>query len=103
VQRSTVTSQSVRARWALKINHGTALSAAAVCGAGIVLQPEYVLDDDLRTGALVRVLPRYAPRALPVHLVFPAQQSSTPKLRAWIDFVVEKLGKSRLPQRPPPW
>jgi DNA-binding transcriptional LysR family regulator len=96
VHAATGATQSIRPRWALKINHGTALSVAAACGAGIVLQPEYVVSDDLRTGTLVRVLPRWCPRALPVHIVFPAQRSPTAKLRAWIDFVVAKLGKTLL-------
>lgn len=94
VHGATGATRSVRVRPALKINHGAALCAAAVGGAGIVLQPDYVVDHDLRTGNLVRVLPRCCPPAVPVHLVFPPQRPTTPKLRAWIDFVVETFGKS---------
>jgi DNA-binding transcriptional LysR family regulator len=96
VQSSTGKPRSVRARWALKVNHGMALRTAAVCGAGIVLQPDYVLDPELRTGRLVRVLPRCSPPAVSVHLVFVPQRPQPPKLRAWINFIVERFGKSLL-------
>jgi DNA-binding transcriptional LysR family regulator len=98
---STGAPQSVRVRWALKINHGSALRTAAVCGAGIILQPDYVVDQDLRSGALVRVLPRCSPAPVPVHLVFTPQRPPAPKLRAWIDFIVEKFGTSLLAQPAP--
>lgn len=83
----------VRIRRALKANHGRALCAAAVAGAGLVLQPDYVLAPELRTGALVRVLPRCCPPPVAVHVVFSAQRP-TPKLRALIDFLVERFGKT---------
>jgi DNA-binding transcriptional LysR family regulator len=90
---------SVRVRSALRVNHGMALAEAAARGAGIVLQPEYVLDADLRAGRLVRVLPRCGPPAVPVHIVFPPQRPAAPKLRAWVDFAVAKLGTSLVPPR----
>jgi DNA-binding transcriptional LysR family regulator len=93
------TAHPMKVRAALKVNHGSALRAAAACGAGIVLQPDYVLDDDLRTGALVRVLARWCPPALPVHLVFAPQRPPAPKLRTWIDFVVEKFATSLVAPR----
>jgi DNA-binding transcriptional LysR family regulator len=96
VHGATGATQSVRVRWALKINHGSALQTAAVCGAGIILQPDYVLEQDLRSGALVRVLPRCCPPPVPVHLVFAPQRPPVPKLRAWINFIVEKFGTSLL-------
>jgi DNA-binding transcriptional LysR family regulator len=94
VDSSTGARRSVHVPSVLKVNHGMALGNAAVRGAGIVLQPEYVLDDDLRAGHLIRVLPRCGPPAVPIHIVFPLQRPAASKLRAWVDFVVEKFGKS---------
>jgi len=86
--------RSVHVPSVLRVNHGMALGEAAVRGAGIVLQPEYVLDDHLRAGHLVRVLPRCGLPPGPIHVVFPPRRPAAPKLRAWVDFVVEKFGKS---------
>jgi len=35
--------------------------------------------------ALVRVLPDWAPAAVPVHAVFPSNRYLTPKVRAFVD------------------
>jgi DNA-binding transcriptional LysR family regulator len=94
VDSATGARRSVRVTSVLRVNHGMALAEAAARGAGIVLQPEYVLAADLSAGRLVRVLPRCGPPAVPVHIVFPPQRPAAPKLRAWIDFAVAKLGTS---------
>ena len=73
-------------------NEGSALRRAAVAGAGIVLQPEDALADDLAAGRLAPVLPDWSFRPTPVHLVYAPDRKPTAKLRSAIDFLVERLG-----------
>jgi DNA-binding transcriptional LysR family regulator len=73
-------------------NEGGALRRAAAAGAGIVLQPEDALADDLAAGRLSPVLPDWSFRPTPVHLVYAPDRKPTAKLRSAIDFLVARFG-----------
>ena len=73
-------------------NAGAPLRAAALEGFGIILQAEEMLSDEIAAGRLVRVLPDYSGPSLPMHIVFPPSHRPTPKLRSFVDFVVEEFG-----------
>ncbi|RDK02293.1 LysR substrate-binding domain-containing protein [Paraburkholderia lacunae] len=74
------------------INNGQALRSAALAGLGIIQQPREMLDEDLASGQLVRVLPGYESPSRPMHILFSPDRKSTPKLRSFIDFVVATFG-----------
>lgn len=77
-------------------NNGDALVAAAVAGQGLVYQPTFILADDIRAGRLVPVTLDHPPIALPgVFAVFPALRRPPAKVRAMVDFLVERLGPER--------
>jgi len=76
----------------VSINSGEALRSAALEGLGIILQPEGLLCDDIAAGRLVRVLPGYTPPSRPMHILFAPDRRPTPKLRSFIDAVVEEFG-----------
>jgi DNA-binding transcriptional LysR family regulator len=42
----------------------------------------------------VQVLPDYATSARPMHVVYHADRYSNPKLRCFVDFVVERFGRA---------
>lgn len=86
------TMHAVEVRGRVSINSGQALRAAALEGLGIILQPEGLLRDDLAAGRLVRVLPGYDPPSRPMHILFAPDRRPTPKLRSFIDAVVEAFG-----------
>jgi DNA-binding transcriptional LysR family regulator len=73
-------------------DEGGALRRAAAAGAGIVLQPEDALAEDLAAGRLVPVLPAWSFRPTPVHLVYAPDRRPTAKLRSAIDFLVARFG-----------
>ncbi len=76
----------------LAANDGQTLRQAALGGAGIVLQAEGLLRQDLAAGHLVRVLEHYKPAALPTHLLYSPTKAITPKLRSFLDFAVQHFG-----------
>jgi DNA-binding transcriptional LysR family regulator len=76
----------------VSINSGQALRSAALEGLGIIQQPEGLLRDDIAAGRLVRVLPGYDPPSRPMHILFAPDRRPTPKLRSFIDAVVEAFG-----------
>jgi DNA-binding transcriptional LysR family regulator len=75
-------------------NHGPALRSAALAGTGIVMQPEALLADDVAAGRLTRLLLNFAPPSRPMNVVYQSERRITPKLRCFIDFIVERFGKN---------
>lgn len=76
----------------VKINNGQALRSAALQGLGIVLQPTILLEADMRAGRLVRLFPDYELPGRPMHVVYLPDRYRSPKLRSFIDFVLERFG-----------
>lgn len=88
----------------LRIDNGEGLRQAALAGAGIVLQPEVLLAGDIAAGDLIRILPSWELPSRPVHLLYMRDQLGlTPKVRCFVDFVVQRFqSRSRTNTRSPP-
>lgn len=65
------------------------LRRAALAGLGIVQLPLLIGGQDMAGGALVNVLPDWAPRSGVVHGVFPSRRGLLPAVRLLIDFLAE--------------
>jgi DNA-binding transcriptional LysR family regulator len=68
----------------------TALRAAALAGVGIVQLPTLVVCDQLAQGALVKLIPDWAPRREIIHAVFSSRRGQMPAVRALLDYLVER-------------
>jgi DNA-binding transcriptional LysR family regulator len=75
----------------LRTNNGESLRQAALAGIGVVLQPEVLLEDDVKSGRLVRVLPSWKLPARPLHLVYARDRLMSPKLQAFIEFILKRF------------
>lgn len=76
-------------------NQGSVLVRAAVHGAGIVLQPQDALAEEIAGGRLTPVLPDWSFSPTPVNLVYAQDRRPTAKLRSAIDFLIQELGDSQ--------
>ncbi|HEX5739319.1 MAG TPA: LysR family transcriptional regulator [Hydrogenophaga sp.] len=76
----------------LQVNHGQALRVAALHGMGIVLQPAILLEADVQAGRLVQLLPGYELPSRPMSVVYLQDRYRSPKLRSFVDFMVERFG-----------
>lgn len=87
-----------RARSRLIIDDGLSHKIATMAGAGIGLQALWSVHRELAEGSLVQVLPDYRMEKEPaLWLVYPKSNVLTAKVRAFIDFLVERIGRT------PPW
>jgi DNA-binding transcriptional LysR family regulator len=77
----------------LQINNGEALRQAALNGFGIIMQPEVLLEDDLKAGRLLRLLSKYAAPTRPMHLVYLPDRRPTAKMQKFIEFVLATFGR----------
>ena len=61
---------------------------------GIMLAPDYLVEDELKAGRLIRLLPDYATAETPVHAVYPHNHYLSAKARTFIDFLATRFGHS---------
>ncbi|PSS47495.1 LysR family transcriptional regulator [Enterobacter sp. FS01] len=73
----------------LRCNDGYGLRMAAIAGAGLLLQPEVLVADELASGRLIRVLERYTPQPRPVHLLWRQDLRPLPKLTQFIAHIMQ--------------
>ena len=67
------------------------LKYAVQGGVGICTLPDYMCRDELQSGALVPVLPGWAPRPAIFHAVFPSRRGLVPAVRKFLDFMGETI------------
>jgi LysR family transcriptional regulator, regulator for bpeEF and oprC len=75
----------------LNFTDGAALCDAARAGCGLAQMHGYYLDDPLRAGELEPVLEKFKPPIDPIWLVYPPTRHLSPKVRAFIDFMVAQF------------
>jgi DNA-binding transcriptional LysR family regulator len=87
----------VRMHSRFESNHGELLRAAALAGQGIALHSLWHVADDLRAGRLKVLLPDWPPPESQISAVMPARSQQPPRVRAFVDYLLEQLGDV------PPW
>lgn len=81
----------------MRSNSGETCCAAALQGAGIVLQPTLLVAPHLQSGALTELLPAYRSIELGVYAVYPTRKHVAPKVRLMVDFLVEQFARPAWP------
>lgn len=80
--------RSIHVQGLLESNDGQVLRAAALEGMGILVQPKYILYDDLVAGRLVSVLDDWDLPQLTVNIAFQSRRHMSAKVRTFIDFLI---------------
>ena len=77
----------------LESNDGQILRSAALDGLGILVQPTYILYEDMVAGRLVPVLDDWDLPRLSINLAYPSRKHLSAKVRTFIDFMAEHFAK----------
>lgn len=72
-------------------NNGDPLRDAAVQGLGITLLPRFIVDADLKTGALQQILPDYEAPKIAVCVLYPVNRHLSTKVRLFVEFLTTQL------------
>jgi DNA-binding transcriptional LysR family regulator len=83
----------IDAKGLLESNDGQVLRAAALDGLGILVQPTYIVYDDVMAGRLVPVLDEWDLPRLMINLAYPSRKHLSAKVRTFIDFIVEHFAR----------
>jgi DNA-binding transcriptional LysR family regulator len=87
---------AVRVHPRIRTNSGDTCRAAALEHQGIILQPDFLVGQDLKRGTLVELMPAYRSIELGIHAVYPSRKYLPMKTRRLVDFLVDSF-------RTPPW
>ena len=86
---------SVKISGAFSSNSALVLRKAALAGLGIGYLPLYCIEEDLKTGALRKVLTHYSPPQRPIYVVYPPTAQVPERVRTFVDFLAQWFGSSR--------
>jgi DNA-binding transcriptional LysR family regulator len=88
---------TVRVGGPLGSNNGDLSLDAALAGVGVVLLPCFLCGAHLASGRLEPALSNWMPPPTGIHAVYPHGRHLSAKVRAFVDFLVERFGPT------PPW
>ena len=86
--------QSVTVRGNTAVNNISMLRAMTLAGVGVALLPDLLVQSDLASGQLVRLLPEWEYEKTQVSLLF-AQRELPVKTRLFVDFICQRLEDMR--------
>ncbi|KVM54568.1 transcriptional regulator [Burkholderia ubonensis] len=84
---------AVKMRSIVSVNSSQAYLACCVAGLGLIQAPRDGLDAPLADGTLVEVLPEWNAAPLPVSVVFPHGRHLAPRVRIFVDWLADALGR----------
>jgi DNA-binding transcriptional LysR family regulator len=87
---------AVPVRGNLRLNDDEVLWRAMLGGLGVALLPTFTVGQDLQSGRLQAVLTEYTPAERNLYALYLPNRHLSPKVRAFIDFLVERFA-------PPPY
>jgi len=83
--------RQIRTAGSLTVNDGQSLLNAAIGGLGIAYLPSFLYADAFRDGQLVEAIPELPIDIQGVYAIYPPGRYTQPKVRAFIDFLVEQF------------
>lgn len=75
----------------------TSVREATRAGLGIAILPDWLINEDLKAKRLVRVLPQWKAKDVPLHVVYAGQRPLPARVSAFIDFAVAYMTKELHP------
>ncbi|MGZ2747309.1 LysR substrate-binding domain-containing protein [Burkholderia stagnalis] len=88
---------AVKMRSIVSVNSSQAYLACCLAGLGMIQAPRDGLDAPLADGALVEVLSEWNAAPLPVSVVFPHGRHLAPRVRIFVDWLAQTIGRTRQP------
>jgi len=83
--------QAVTLKGRVAVTSTDAYAACCLQGLGFIQAPRYRLQPYLATGELVEALSRFPPPPMPIAVMYPHHRQLAPRVRAFIDWVAERL------------
>ncbi|WP_309684746.1 LysR family transcriptional regulator [Polaromonas sp.] len=85
---------SVKTNPCMHTNSGDTCRAAALAHQGVILQPTFLVGNDLAAGTLVELMPEFRSIELGIYAIYPTRKHVAPKVRALVDFLAEHFAQT---------
>jgi DNA-binding transcriptional LysR family regulator len=85
---------SVRPNGRLRANNSDVMLYSLRSGHGIAVVPDFIIDADLASGAVVPILEEWRPQSVALHLVTPPGNIRPRRVTALIEYLTERLGSA---------
>ena len=82
------------------VNDEASIKSLLVDGAGIGVVSAYCAGPALASGQLVRLFPEWSIPPVDVNIVFASKRGLSPNVRAFVDFMKERLGATKYDEQP---
>ncbi|MFD4840040.1 LysR substrate-binding domain-containing protein [Achromobacter sp. NPDC058515] len=84
---------NVHGRYVLAVDDGNAYLAAGLAGMGVLWLPDYMSRAHLASGELAPLFEDWRLDPMPMYVAFPPNRHVSAKLRVFIDWIVELMGR----------
>lgn len=84
--------QVIRTQGKIAINNGDAILSAVLSGGGLAMLASFMTGEFVQSGRLLPVLEEFVREDVPIHAVYPSTRHLSPKVRAFVDFLVRTYG-----------
>lgn len=91
--------ETITVQGLLESNDGQVLRQAALDGMGILVQPSYIVYDDIVAGRLVPILNDWDLPRLQINIAYPSRKHLSAKVRSFIDFMVDEFARNNCEQK----
>jgi DNA-binding transcriptional LysR family regulator len=72
-------------------NNSVAVHRAALSGGGLAVLSHILVDADIQSGRLKRLMPAFPPTRLPISVVYPSRRNIPARVRTVLEFLVEAV------------
>ena len=80
------------AKGMLQLNHGDAILRSCINNGGICMLSRFVVGRHIAAGTLTSLLENFLQEDIPIYAVYPSGKHLSPKVRAFLDFLVKTYG-----------
>ncbi|MEO9899302.1 LysR family transcriptional regulator [Nisaea sp.] len=79
----------LRAKGTLAMNNGDSVLQTVLSGGGLAMLAAFMAGEHVKSGKLVTLLEDYVREDVPIYAVYPSGRHLSPKVRAFVDFLVD--------------
>lgn len=84
--------QMIRTKGTISMNNGDSILSTVLAGGGLAMMNAFMAGEYVQDGRLLPVLDDYVREDVPIYAVYPSSRHLSPKVRAFVDFLVEIYG-----------
>ena len=78
-----------------RANNGRMLAAMAAADLGVIIEPDFNVSPEVKSGALVRLLKDYSLPRAPIAAVYPSRRHLSAKVRTFVDFLAARFAREQ--------